>query len=398
MKTTPDQMHPPARSLPFAGKLFFAFLRLGLTAFGGPAMVAYIRDLAIKKNHWLSEESFKQGVAICQIIPGATAMQVAAYVGLRSRGPVGAILAYVGFGLPAFLLMVVLAAFYQNTHDQVAVVSIFLGLQVIVIAMVANATWTFGQNTIKNRRDIILGIAVTVFLLMQGNPIIVIFASAFLGVVLYGKAEVSIAKPFPRYSAITFNQIKMPLLLTLALLAGIVFLYFSNRQLFELALLMTKVDFLAFGGGYGSIPLMLNEVVAVRHWLDMKTFMDGIALGQVTPGPIVITATFVGYLVAFLPGALIGTISIFTPSLIMLTLAVPCFDRIQNNVLFKKGIHGISVSFVGLLLSVTLRFIHTVQWEAYKILILALALLALRMKVDILWVVLVGAALSFIFL
>ncbi len=398
MQTTPDQILAPARSYRFAGKLFFAFLRLGLTAFGGPAMVAYIRDLAIKKNHWLSEESFKQGVAICQIIPGATAMQVAAYVGLRSGGPLGAILAYVGFGIPAFLLMVVLAAFYQNTHDQVAVVSIFLGLQVIVIAMVANATWTFGQNTIKNRRDIILGIVVTVFLLMQGNPVIAIFASAFLGVALYGKTEASLAKPSPRYSAITFIQLKTPLLLTLALIAGIVFLYFINRKLFELALLMAKVDLLAFGGGYGSVPLMLNEVVEVQHWLDMKTFMDGIALGQVTPGPIVITATFVGYLIAFLPGALIGTISIFSPSLIMLTAAVPCFDRIQNNALFEKSIHGISVSFVGLLLSVTLRFIHIVQWDAYKILIIALALLALRMKVDILWVVFVGVIASFLFL
>lgn len=382
----------------FAGELFFAFFRLGLTAFGGPAMVAYIRDLAIKKNHWLSEESFKQGVAICQIIPGATAMQVAAYVGLRSGGPLCAILSYVGFGLPAFLLMVVLAAFYQNTHDQVAFVSIFLGLQVVVIAMVANATWIFGQNTIKNRRDILLGIAVTVFLLLQGNPIIAIFASAFLGVAMYGKTEASFAKPSPRYSTITFIQFKTPLLLTLGLMAGIVSLYFSNRQLFELALLMAKVDLLAFGGGYGSIPLMLNEIVEVRQWLDMKTFMDGIALGQVTPGPIVITATFVGYLVASLPGALIGTISIFTPSLIMLTAAVPCFDRIQNNAFFKNGIHGISVSFVGLLLSVTLRFVHTVQWDAYKIVIIALALLALRMKVDILWVVFVGAIASFLFL
>lgn len=128
-------------------------------------MVAYSRELAIKKNHWLSEDSFKQGVAICQIIPGATAMQVAAYVGLRSGGPLGAIVAYVGFSLPAFLLMAVLAAFYQNTHDQVAVVAIFLRLQVIVIAMVANATWNFSQSTIKNRRDILLGIAVTAFLL-----------------------------------------------------------------------------------------------------------------------------------------------------------------------------------------------------------------------------------------
>ncbi len=141
-----------------------------------------------------------------------------------------------------------------------------------------------------------------------------------------------------------------------------ILLYFGDRHLFDLSLVMAKVDFLAFGGGYGSIPLMFNEVVGVQRWLDGKTFMDGIALGQITPGPIVITATFVGYLIALVPGALVGTVSIFTPSLIMLTLAVPYADRIQNNLLFQRAMHGILVSFVGLLLSVTIHFILTVHW------------------------------------
>ena len=385
-------------TLRFAGELFFAFLRLGLSAFGGPAMVAYIRELAIKKNHWLSEESFKQGVAICQVIPGATAMQVAAYVGLRSGGPFGAIVAYVGFGLPAFLLMVVLAAFYQSAQDQVTIVSIFQGLQVIVIAIVANAALSFGQSTIKRWQDAVLGLGVTTYLVMQGNPVLAILAAAIIGLFLYRKKQGSPEKPSLPGAAITLSHLKMPILLSLALLIGMAWLYFSNRPLFDLSVVMVKVDFLAFGGGYGSIPLMFDEVVGVRHWLDGKTFMDGIALGQVTPGPIVITATFVGYLIAFLPGALVGTVSIFTPSLIMLTLAVPYSDRIQNNSLFQRGMHGILVSFVGLLLSVTIRFILTVHWDVPQVLLVMLAFLALRMKVDILWVVFVGAILSVLLL
>lgn len=385
-------------TLRFAGKLFFAFLRLGLTAFGGPAMVAYIRELAIKKNHWLSEESFKQGVAICQVIPGATAMQVAAYVGLRSGGPFGAIMAYVGFGLPAFLLMVVLAAFYQSAQDQATIVAIFRGLQIIVIALVANAALTFGQSTIKNWQDAVLGLTVTAYLVMQGNPVIAILAAAILGLFLYRKKQGLPAKSSPSSTAITFSHFKTPLLLTLALVVGMALLYYGNRQLFNLSLVMVKVDFLAFGGGYGSIPLMFNEVVGVQKWLDGKTFMDGIALGQVTPGPIVITATFVGYLIAFLPGALIGTISIFTPSLIMLTLAVPYADLIRKNSLFQRAMHGILVSFVGLLLSVTIRFIFTVHWGVPQVLLMILAFLALRLKVDILWVVFAGATLSSLFL
>jgi len=110
-------------------------------------MVAYIRDLAIRKHRWLSEDSFKHGVAICQVIPGATAMQVAAYVGLRSGGAFGAIAAYTGFGLPAFVFMVILAILYQNAHDQVTIVSIFRGLQLIIIALVGNAALNFGKGT-----------------------------------------------------------------------------------------------------------------------------------------------------------------------------------------------------------------------------------------------------------
>ncbi len=394
MDQSPASRVSLSASLRFSGTIFFAFFRLGLTAFGGPAMVAYIRDLAIKKNHWLSEESFKQGVAICQVIPGATAMQVAAYVGLRSGGPFGAIMAYVGFGLPAFLLMVVLAALYQSAHDQATLVAIFKGLQVIVIALVANAAVNFGQSTIKHWQDGVLALGVTAYLVMQGNPVFAILAAAVFGLFLSRKKQGLPEKPSLPRDDITLAHLQTPILLTLALLLGMALLYFTNRPLFDLCLVMAKVDLLAFGGGYGSIPLMFNEVVGVRQWLDGKTFLDGIALGQITPGPIVITATFVGYLVAFLPGAVVGTVGIFTPSLIMLTLAVPYFDRLQNNALFQRGMHGVLVSFVGLLVAVTIRFIMTVPWTVPHVVLGFLGFLALRMKVDILWVVFVGAILS----
>lgn len=381
-------------TLRFAATLFFAFFRLGLTAFGGPAMVAYIRELAITKNQWVSEASFQQGVAICQVIPGATAMQVAAYVGLRACGPLGAMMAYIGFGLPAFLLMVVLAALYQSAHDQATIVAIFKGLQVIVIALVANAALNFGQSTIKHWPDAVLGFGVTTYLVMQGNPVVAILVAAVFGIFFSGKKQGSPAKSSVASASVTLAHLKMPILLTLALLLGMVLLYLSNRPLFDLCLVMVKVDLFAFGGGYGSIPLMFNEVVGVRQWLDGKTFMDGIVLGQLTPGPIVITATFVGYLVAFLPGAVVGTVGIFTPSLIMLTAAAPCFDRIQNNSFFQRSIHGVLVSFVGLLVSVTIGFMLTVPWSVLHGVLGVLGFVALRMKVDILWVVFVGAILS----
>ncbi len=164
--------------------LFLALLRLGLTAFGGPAMVASIRELAVGRTRWLSEETFADGTALCQSIPGATAMQMAAYVGLRMRGAAGALAAFVGFGVPAFLLMVLLSAVYQASRDLWPVASAFRGLQVIVVALVANAAVTFGRKSIRNWRDAILAFSAAAFLVLRGSPILAIVASAAVGAVL----------------------------------------------------------------------------------------------------------------------------------------------------------------------------------------------------------------------
>ena len=375
-------------------KLFISFLRLGLTAFGGPAMVAYIRDLAVKKNKWISEESFRQGVAVCQSIPGATAMQVAAYVGLRVGGPVGGLASYVGFGLPAFVLMLTMAALYEGAHDLAMVVSAFKGLHVIVVALVANATLSFGRTSIKKWQDGLLAIGAAAYLLARGSPMIVIAASAALGLVLFRESGPQTLERNVGDKVALQKNLGAPLSLVLALLAGLCVLFFVHRKLFDLSALMLKVDLFAFGGGYASVPLMLHEIVDVQHWLDSKTFMDGIALGQVSPGPIVITATFVGYLVAGLPGAIVATVSIFTPSLVILMTVVPYFDRLKGNHLFQQGLRGALASFVGLLLAVTLQFSLDIHWDVGQVLIAAIAFLALRLKVDILWVVLVGAGVS----
>ncbi len=389
---------PPCRERPSPLLLFRRFFRLGLTAFGGPAMVAYIREMAVQRHGWLSPESFKQGVAICQTIPGATAIQAAAYVGLRAGGAWGAIAAYIGFGMPAFVLMVVLSALYQQGHALPTVVSIFAGLQVIVVAMVAQATVNFGRATLKDWRDLGLGLAVAGLLLTGANPLLVILLAALAGLLLFRETmQTKQGQPRPA-GTLAWRELRPPLLMTLALVLGLGVLALLNRQLFDLALMMIRVDCFAFGGGYASVPLLFNEVVTARHWMSGPTFMDGIALGQVTPGPIVITATFVGFLQAGLTGAIIATTAIFAPSLIFLTAAAPTFDRFRHNRQFQRAMHGILISFTGLLLSVTLRFALHITWDSWRIAIAVLAGLALWRKVDLLWVVLAGTAISAILL
>ncbi len=173
-------------------------------------------------------------------------------------------------------------------------------------------------------------------------------------------------------------------------------LYFADRKLYQLAALMLRIDLFAFGGGFASLPLMFHEVVNAMGWMDGKTFMDGIALGQVTPGPIIITATFVGYLVRGFPGALVATAAIFTPSFVVLVAVTPFFDRLKNARHFSGATRGILASFVGLLCYMTIRFAVAVPWEMTKILFGIAVVVALARKINILYVVLIGSALSMV--
>jgi len=161
---------------------------------------------------------------------------------------------------------------------------------------------------------------------------------------------------------------------------------------------MFRIDLFAFGGGFASVPLMFHEVVQVRSWLDGPTLLNGIVLGQVTPGPIVITATFIGYLLKGPLGGLIATICVFLPSFMIVVGIVPYFDRLRSSPYFKKVITGILCSFVGLLLTVTIRFALNIPWDVPRILLSGAAFIALILKVDILWVVLIGTVISLIVL
>ena len=379
-------------SQPSLSKLFASFFRLGLTAFGGPSMVAYIRRLSVQDKQWLTPGSFNDGVALCQVIPGATAMQSAAYVGLKARGVAGAAATFIGFGLPAFFLMSFLAGIYKLVINMPMTTFVFSCLQAIIIAIIANAAISFGKNTLKEWRSVfITAISVALFW-MQVNPIIIIVVSACAGIVLDVKAETDKSTASIREKT---KSTLRPVLLILSLYAVILLiLFFLNRDMFTLSTLMFRIDLFAFGGGFASVPLMYHEIVEVRHMLDAQAFLNGIALGQVTPGPIVITATFVGYLIAGMWGGIIGTISIFLPSFMMVVGVTPFFDRLRNQKYFNAIITGILSSFVGLLFVVTVRFATDVHWGPAQIFLGAAALIALFLQTDILYVVLAGVAMS----
>jgi len=354
-------------------------------------MVAYIREMAVLQKKWLDDETFHDGVALSQTIPDATAMQTTAYVGLRTRGLPGAALSFLGFGLPAFFFMMILSALYVHAHKLPLVISAFAGLQAIIVAIVGNATLDFGKTLLKNWKTIAIASVAAAMFGLAVSPVLVIVLAALLGLMLFRKQTIPgkvIKLATKLYAPRTF------ILLLLAVAAGFVLLLLWNRNLFNIATLMFRIDLFAFGGGFASVPLMFHEVVKVRSWLDGPTFMNGIILGQVTPGPIVITATFIGYMLCGPLGGIIATVSVFLPSFLLVTGTTPYYSRLLNSAYFNLIIRGILCSFVGLLLSVTIRFALNVPWDFARILLAIAVFFALRVKVNIFWVVMLGTLIS----
>jgi chromate transporter len=371
--------------------LVLSFFRLGLTSFGGPAIVAYIHKLVVEQKKWLHEATFHEGLALCQSLPGSTGPLTAGYVGLTMGGLPGAVLCYIAFILPAFLLMMILSFLYLSFHSSPPIVSAFNGLQAIIVAIVANAAISFGRTSLKRYSDVIITIVAAIAFLAKLHPILVIVIAALLGLLLHktkGLTVIAEKPPGKLYST------RYLIVLLVAAAAAYVILFFVDPQLFDIGAILSRISIFCFGSGFSAIPLMYHEVVEVRAWMDSNTLMDGIALGQITPGPVAITSTFIGYILHGPVGAVIATIGMFLPPFFIMAFIVPYYQRLRSSIYFNNIVGGVICSFVGLLLSVTLRFAFDVPWEPIRIVLATASLLALLFKVDILYVVLIGTAIA----
>ena len=357
-------------------------------------MVAHIRDMGVKKRRWLDDETFRNGVALCQAIPGATAMQSCAYVGLKLRGVKGAAISFTGFGLPAFLLMAGLSELYARYRGLPEAALAFATLRALVVALVAHAAVTMGKGYLKGWQDVVIVPLAAALFWIGISPVFVVLGAAALGIALPRGRDLHQVE-----SSGTMESFPLrPLLLIAGVAALCLFLlYLVDARLLDLSLLMLKVDLFAFGGGFSSIPLMLHEVVDVRHLMDHKTFMDGIALGQMTPGPIVITATFVGFITRGVWGGLAATASIFLPSFLVLIVTAPFFSRLNSFSLFRKGVSGVLCSFVGLLGITSIKLGLAVSWDIPRVALAAAAFIALIFRVSLLWVIIAGVLVAVIF-
>ncbi len=378
--------------------LFKRFLKLGATAYGGPAIAGQMKKAVVKDWELLKEPEFMQGLALCQLIPGATFVQMSTYIGYRLRGICGAFVCAIGFVLPAFVLILALSSIYFALGKLWFIQSLFKGLGAIVVAIVLNAFINFGKPLLKDWKIILIAVLSFFGFLFQLNTVLVFIAAGVLALLLRpavtGKTVP--AAPMPGVVDPAKKGGDSLFLGVLAVLIGIIFAvcYWLNAQLSYLAMTLSKIGALAFGGGFTIIPLIQYEVVDKFHWVSTKEFLDGIAMGQVTPGPIMITATFLGYKLSGFWGAVMATIAIFTPAFFIVTLLIPHYDRLKGIKSVRIVEQGILASFVGMLGLVLYNFGRTTFVDIPSVIFTAGAFIALLKKIDLSYILLIGAILS----
>lgn len=387
--TTPPLAPPRApATLP---DIFRCFLRVGATAYGGPAMLPLMREHILKRG-WLTGEGFKVGLSVCQAIPGGTLMQMSAYTGLTLRGLPGALAGFLGFGLPAFLLITGLSALYHAVQGLALTTSAMQGLSSVVLGIIALAVYDFWLKYTHGPRRVGLTLLACALFLSGLGPAWIILGAALVGPVVF---RYETAPP------VQLPEARVPVrgVLALAALAcaWLAATFFLAPLLFDLSVSMAKADLIAFGG-YGVFPALYHETVDLNRWMSVATFMDGMALAQVTPGPFMLGACFVGFHIAGWLGALTAGIWIFTPSFFILMLTVPSAGRLLAWQPFRRALSGVLSTLGGLILAVGIQLGRSMDWSALKAALCLTATVALWRGVDPIWVVLCGVALGLLLL
>jgi chromate transporter len=381
--------------MPSLTSLFLRVLKLGATAYGGPAMISHIKETTVNRYQWVKEGEFMRGVALCQLIPGATMVQIVTYIGYRVRGIWGALAATVAFVLPAFIAILILSAIYFKFHTLWFIQALFKGLGAIVVAIILNACITFGRPILRDWKVILIAVLSFLAFFFQLNFVLIFGLAAVAGFVLRPKTPPT--KPASPGSAPLEGKGKeylVVVLLAAFICVALALSYLVDPKITSLSLNLSKIGALAFGGGFTAIPLIQYEMVDRFQWLSTKEFLDGIALGQVTPGPILITATFVGYKVANLLGAFMATIGVFSPSFFILVLLIPYHDRLRGVEKVRMMEQGVLGSFIGMLALVLFNFGRTSLVDIPRILMAAAAFYGIYKKISLPYILLAGGLLS----
>lgn len=397
---------------------FFGWL--GFVGFGGPqAHIAMMQQEIQEKRQWLSKEEFNEALAVCNILPGPASTQMVTYLGWqRGGGLVGGLIASLAFILPAFTMVTALSWAYFSFGTVPQINALFYGLKPVVLAIVLATAWRLSQPFRGDWRFWLLLIISAVLIGGQFlNDFLVFVGAALAGWLLYSPKQnsgptVAVTKPDDNLTTPEQPPAAKPLAGLLLLFAGQLHNFKNGlltvitaspanelERLLPLAWFFLRAGAVIFGGGLVIIPLIQNEIVEGFGWLTSQQFIDGAAIGQLTPGPVLTTAAFVGYAAASVPGAFLATFCIFLPGLTFILLAAPILQKIRQLPLAKAMLSGVNGAVVGSLVAgayfISLATIFPAKGrslELWPLGITAIALfLTLRYKTNTLWLFLGGA-------
>ncbi len=435
---------------PTLGGLFLSLLKIGIVGFGGGyAVISQIRSLVVHQRRWLTEQDFAGGFALAQSLPGTAAGNMATYVGLRLRGWRGAAVAITGFILPSMLMMIVLAILYRHLRYLPDTDRLFRGLNAAVVALVIVTAWRIGRTTLYKPWQWLLAVlSCLVVAFFSATVIEVVLAAGLVGIFIDSFAEKQLRK-LGQLQGVASRRKRISARLTLqrrrhhmrnthfvggyltrvmaeervrkaelaaarakerdekkddgtklrsAVLLGASMPVFAKvGLLLLLSTIFLRMGAVTFGGGFVMIPLIEAEVVDAHHWLTHQEFVDAAALGQITPGPVLIMATFIGYRAAGTLGAIVATISIFLPSFLMTVVAGSSLARFHTNKIVQSFLKGVTPAVVGLLVAAGISIgragIHT--WAGLLIAMLA-GFVLIRYRPNAIWVILGAGLLRFV--
>jgi chromate transporter len=340
-----DQPADPFRPRYTLRELVSYFFKLGYSGFGGPiALVGYMHRDLVEKRNWISEEEYKQGLALAQLAPGPLAAQLGIYLGFVHHKIPGATLAGLAFVLPSFIMVVLLGIAYKLFDGIPWMQAVFYGIGPAVIGIIATSSLKLTAKSVSqfNVKAITEKWLLWLFYLVGAMMTVITQSEPLLFFILAGLTYMIIKAPPKR-----INKNKSAF--SLFLFTGIGFWDYQPGVLSKIALFFAKAGTFVFGSGLAIVPFLHGGVVTEFHWLNEQQFIDAVAIAMITPGPVVITVGFIGYLVASFPGAAIAALATFLPCYLFTVLPAPYFNKIAKNPSVKSFVEGITAAVIGAL-------------------------------------------------
>src|SRR5438477_4409302 len=369
-------------------------LKIGATAYGGPAILGVMQAELQEKRGWVSKERFVEGLSLVNMLPGATAAQLSIFLGYARGGWWGGLLGGLCFVLPGFFVLLVLTMGYVAMGVTPVLRGALYGLGPVVMGIYLVAVYRLGKAAMNTRAQVVIAVAAAMAalasplgvagsLLLAGGVGLWLFHSRRLGVTVLGSLVASLAVVH-----IVARSVSVPGAVTAP---GDP----PAASLLPLAAFLVKVGALTFGGGLTMIAFMQEQLVSQFHWLTPQEFIDGLALGQFTPGPILMVAAYVGYKIAGVTGAVVGGAAAFLPSFVMMLAILPTFDRVRRLVWTRAALRGIAPAVIGVLAVSLVRLAPYALPDVFAIAtLLATVVVLLVWRVATLKIMLLGAVLG----